>query len=405
RQTGEEIEGLTAALQKEVEVQMRMYLHLGERINNEVVRPLESFMTKDAWRVAKDISGKVQQIATAMRSHHEQIPKLSARTVSKSAKTSQQAKQKLEEESRALVQLQQKWQAEIAGLVDDFETADVARIEVIRESVLRFEHYRGELHKAGQSGTAAAKEIAKAMRPHVRIIEAMQGDVQGQGAAGHPEGKANADEAEESEEKTRGLFKRGLFRGKTRRASKTASAEQSTTSLHSRSISSNLASPGNPGNVPPSIQTASTRDTRDSEVLSPGLSSDGQSMPATARQRGDSFVSSQESHISGTAGAREPAGEGAGQTGAQAGGGDFAEWVFAEGSQDAGPVGASVGSLVHVAAGGLPPIGEDGKEEELDEAADEPPVAVAQATPVADATVGDASSNKADENTDLFNDV
>ncbi|KAJ1823400.1 hypothetical protein LPJ73_009400, partial [Coemansia sp. RSA 2703] len=206
-------------------------------------------------------------------------------------------------------------------------------------------------------------------------------------------------------EKTRGLFKRGLFRGKTRRASKTASAEQSTTSLHSRSISSNLASPGNPGNVPPSIQTASTRDTRDSEVLSPGLSSDGQSMPATARQRGDSFVSSQESHISGTAGAREPAGEGAGQTGAQAGGGDFAEWVFAEGSQDAGPVGASVGSLVHVAAGGLPPIGEDGKEEELDEAADEPPVAVAQATPVADATVGDASSNKADENTDLFNDV
>ncbi|KAJ2374405.1 hypothetical protein GGI05_007297, partial [Coemansia sp. RSA 2603] len=137
----------------------------------------------------------------------------------------------------------------------------------------------------------------------------------------------------------------------------------------------------------------------------PGLSSDGQSMPATARQRGDSFVSSQESHISGTAGAREPAGEGAGQTGAQAGGGDFAEWVFAEGSQDAGPVGASVGSLVHVAAGGLPPIGEDGKEEELDEAADEPPVAVAQATPVADATVGDASSNKADENTDLFNDV
>ncbi|KAJ1720899.1 hypothetical protein LPJ53_004522 [Coemansia erecta] len=383
KQTGEEIDGLTAALHKEVEGQMRMHLHLGERINNEVVRPLESFMAKDAWRVAKDIEAKVRQIAAAMRSHHEQIPKLSARTVSKSAKTSQQAKQKLEEESRSLLQLQQRWQAEIAGLVDDFETADVARIELIRESVLRFEHYRGELHKAAQGGTAPAREIAKAMRAHVRIIDAMQGD------AGRSEGRpaASIDEAEDT--KSRGLFKRGLFRGKTRRASKTGSTGQSTSSLHSHSVSS-LASPGNAANVPPSIQTATTRDTRDSDVFSPGLSSDGQSTPADVRLRGGSFVSSQESHLSGTAAAREPAGEPAALTGTQTSGGDFAEWVFAEGSQEAGTVDASVGSLVHVAAGGLPPISEDRKEEEPSEPAAEPPVAAADA---------------GDRSVDLFNDV
>ncbi|KAJ2783059.1 hypothetical protein GGI15_002713 [Coemansia interrupta] len=357
RHTDEEIDGLLAALQKEVEGQMRMHLHLGERINNEVVRPLSSFMTKDAWLVAKDIEAKVRHLATTMRSHHEQIPKLSARTVSKSAKTSQQAKQKLDDESRALVQLQQRWQAEIAAMVDDFETADVARIELIRESVLRFEHYRGELHKAAQGGTAAAREIAKGMQPHVRIIDAMQGDA---GRSGARPAAAGSEETEEAG--GRGLFKRGLFRGKTRRASKTASAEQSTASLHSRSVSS-MASPGNAPAVPPSIQTATTRDTADSEVFSPGLSSDGQSIPAS-RLRGDSLVSSQESHVEGTAEAREPAGERAAPAGTQGSGGDFAEWVFAEGSQEAGAVDASVGSLVHVAAGGLPPISEDRKEEE-----------------------------------------
>ncbi|ORX70913.1 hypothetical protein DL89DRAFT_143129 [Linderina pennispora] len=149
---GSEIAGLGPALQREVDDLVRMHLHLAERINNEVVRPLHVFLNTDAWKVALEIEGKIRTMASEMQSHHESIPKLSARTVSKSAKTSQQAAQKLEDEKRSLMQLQDQWQSTISTLVEDFETADVARVELIRDAVFKFEHYRSEFLKKGLGG-------------------------------------------------------------------------------------------------------------------------------------------------------------------------------------------------------------------------------------------------------------
>ncbi|KAJ2910153.1 Suppressor of Profilin deletion, partial [Coemansia aciculifera] len=173
----EEVTGLVLALQKEVDALVRMHLHLSERINNEIVRPLQAFIDTGAWSVAQSIEAKVRQMAGDMKQHHEQIPKLSTRTVSKSARASQQAKQKLEDERSALMTLQQEWQKRIAGLVGDFETADVARIEIVRESVLKFEHYKTEFFKAAQNGSSPVVGIATAMRPSTRIIDELSKDM------------------------------------------------------------------------------------------------------------------------------------------------------------------------------------------------------------------------------------
>ncbi|KAJ1936579.1 hypothetical protein EC988_008156, partial [Linderina pennispora] len=154
---------------REVDDLVRMHLHLAERINNEVVRPLHVFLNTDAWKVALEIEGKIRTMASEMQSHHESIPKLSARTVSKSAKTSQQAAQKLEDEKRSLMQLQEQWQSTISTLVEDFETADVARVELIRDAVFKFEHYRSEFLKKGLSGVASAVEVATNMTTSPQI--------------------------------------------------------------------------------------------------------------------------------------------------------------------------------------------------------------------------------------------
>ncbi|KAJ1824677.1 hypothetical protein LPJ56_002805, partial [Coemansia sp. RSA 2599] len=411
QQSSEEFSDQTQALQKEVEAQVRMHLHLGERINNEIVRSLDNFMNKSAWLVAKDIEAKIRQMATAMRSHHESIPKLSARTVSKSAKASQQAKQKLEEESRALVQLQLRWHKDIAAMVDNFESADVARVELIKESIFHFEHYRSEFHKAALNGVDVSRQAAKAIRSYTRIVDVMKGDMQSPDAGAAPSddvarnasaqasaktsavssGNRPADRGEslesvaEGDGEKKGFFKRGIFRSKTKRTSKANSPNHSaSSSMHSRSISSNMASSGLASGAPPSIQTALTKDTRESEAFSPGFSSDSasQSIPTALRQRGSSFMSSHSSRA--PEGAQEssqqgqqkqqPSAHGSQPNDASqsSGAADFAEWVFAEGSQEIVPVSmdASVGSLVHVAAAAshLPPISEvaDKQDDEQD---------------------------------------
>ncbi|KAJ1965860.1 hypothetical protein GGI12_000489 [Dipsacomyces acuminosporus] len=71
-----EIKGLSPALSKEVDDLVRMHLHLSERINNEVVHPLQTFLDNDAWKVAKDIEYKIRRWASEMQGHHEMIPKV-----------------------------------------------------------------------------------------------------------------------------------------------------------------------------------------------------------------------------------------------------------------------------------------------------------------------------------------
>ncbi|KAJ2870554.1 hypothetical protein FB639_004606, partial [Coemansia asiatica] len=422
-QLNEEFSDLTQALQKEVEAQVRTHLHLGERINNEVVRSLENFMNKSAWLVAKEIEAKIRQMATAMRNHHELISKLSARTVSKSAKASQQAKQKLEEESRALVQMQLRWHKDIAGMVDKFESADVARVELIKESIFHFEHYHSEFHKSALKTVDVSRQAAKDIHAYVRIVDVMRSDMQGSDRTPAPSKKDAAQSqsnasaqasaknsavsssnrpadrgesiesaAAEGDGDKKGFFKRGIFRSKTKRTSKSSTPNHSvSSSMHSRSISSNMASSGLASGAPPSIQTALTKDSRDSERFSPGFSSDGgasQSMQTALRQRGSSFMSSNSSRAPDNIQDISQQQRGQQQKQQQqnsaynsqpndvsesSGAADFAEWVFAEGSQDVVPatINTSVGSLVHIAAaaGHLPPISEvaDKHDDEQDE--------------------------------------
>ncbi|KAJ2238452.1 hypothetical protein H4R99_000046 [Coemansia sp. RSA 1722] len=416
--SNDELRDQAQALQKEVEAELRMHLHLGQRINNEVIGSLDNFMNKSAWLVAKEIEAKIRQMATTMRNHHELIPKLSARTVSKSAKTSQQAKQKLEEESRALVQLQLRWHKDIAQMVSNFESADVARVELLKESIFHFEHYRSEFSKATLETVSTSRQAAKDIRAYVRIIDVLRNDMQDADANAVPSTDAAPDvstqasaknstvsashrplergesmeSATEGDGDKKGFFKRGIFRSKTKRVSKNSSPNRSiTSSMHSRSISSNMASSsGLASGAPPSIQTALTKDTRESEGFSPGFSSDGasHSIPTMMRQRGNSFMSShssraaesvqdnsqaqqQQQHKQPSA-SNSQVNNGSSQS---SGGTDFAEWVFAEGSQEAVPAAmdASVGSIVHVAgaAGHLPPISEDADKRDDDGDGDE----------------------------------
>ncbi|KAJ2724069.1 hypothetical protein GGI07_002190 [Coemansia sp. Benny D115] len=421
-----EVARLTQALQAELGSQARMHEHLANRIKIEVVQVLDAFMTKDAWCVARDIESKIHKLASAMQAQHDQIPKLSARTVAKSTKASQQAKQKLEQASQTLVQLQQSWQKDIAALVADFETADVARVELIRESLLRFEHYRTEFHKASINGATPVKDLAKTSSARARIIDVLRGDIEGtqppqqqnqqqshqhnprsvshttsmessvagsssQHRSDHTSSHhdaASSMAATEGEERGKGLFKLNLFRSKTKRQhphQQTGSDSHSaSTSMHSRSRSSLAPSHGaNASGAPPSIATAHARDHRaDSDAFSPASSFDAgaQSNPALQfRGRTSTFASMQSAATrdSSSTNAAVAAGSVREQQQQQqqppvllqtstihsqsAGGADFAEWVFAEGSQEAiapPPVDASVGSIVHIASTCLPPISE-----------------------------------------------
>ncbi|KAJ2698073.1 Suppressor of Profilin deletion [Coemansia sp. IMI 209128] len=399
RQGSEEAVGLVPGLQREVDSLVRMHLHLSERINNEIVRPLQAFISTDAWSVAHSVEAKVRQMANEMKHHHEQIPKLSTRTVSKSARASQQAKQKLDDERSALVALQHEWQKRIAGLVDDFEVADVARIEVIRESALKFEHYKTEFFKAAQNGSGPVVDIAKSLRPSPQIIDVLSRDLQSspiesfdpsesslsQDTPTQPsqprtmtsdsvaasfqshrsESQGELDTAKD-EAKPKGIF--GMLRGKARVVKKKLSSSEisMSSSQHSRSLSSHVAAPS-------IISTAHTRDTRDSDGLSPGLAvaselGGGGDPRALPRYRGDSFASSSHS-------ARLTAEPGPSMQRVEAlvaqhtqkpSAGDFAEWVFTEGSQSGSggagksqdPSHSSADSLVHIPSSILPEAGE-----------------------------------------------
>ncbi|KAJ2547283.1 hypothetical protein EV175_005284, partial [Coemansia sp. RSA 1933] len=166
---------LLPQLQKEAENIIRMHLHLSGRLANEVVVPLEGFVSGEAWGAAGRIQTRLQEMAVAMHAHHDQIPKISARTVSKSARASQQAMQKLEDEKNALMGLQNEWQRSVSNLVAQFEAADVARVKAIREALLRFEHYRNEFYKAAQADISSVSELTQQYQPSVRIVDALGG--------------------------------------------------------------------------------------------------------------------------------------------------------------------------------------------------------------------------------------
>ncbi|PIA14270.1 hypothetical protein COEREDRAFT_10625 [Coemansia reversa NRRL 1564] len=357
---------LVPLLQGEAEAQARMHLHLSERINNEVVRTLERFSSTDAWKVAREIEQTVQQMAEEMRRHHEQIPKHSVRTASKSTRSTQALR--LEEEKRKLFELQQRWQTEISGLVDDFESADVARIEIIRESVFKFEHYRNEYFRAAQAATATANEAAQSAQGGPRIIDvvakASGSDSQPAAAAGGSQAHAVYGEDAETKTESKGFLKLGIFRGKTARRTRKKGSEASgsfTSSEMSPSIAS-AVSPNIGSSVGvPSVRTTYTHDTRESDAgLSPGLSVIARTPATIPRSLGrhrNSFVSSHstpKSESSSSGGAPEMASSEASRTDikAQASAGDLSEWVFAGNTQEelAAKDDAEVSgdSLVHV---------------------------------------------------------
>ncbi|KAJ1992902.1 hypothetical protein GGI26_002943 [Coemansia sp. RSA 1358] len=379
-------------LQKEVGRLVRMHLHLSERINNEVVRPLHTFTTKDAWKVAHDIQLRLQQMSSAMHAHHEKIPKLSSRTVAKSAKASQQAKAKLEEEKQALMALQNEWQSEVAGLVAQFEVADVARTEAIRDALLRFEHYRSEFYKAAQADIIPVREFAQQYQPSPRIIDVLSGRTQSQstepegsssitnnpgaayaaGASSVSPGPSSAsiqqlptdyrDGASQDDAPAKGFLKLNIFRSSTKRVKKKNSGGYSAStfsSAHSRSISSNIASPSianvTVANIstgaPPSIRTARTYESDAFSPRSPGEQrslAPSTSYVDTSGQAAANFESQGPQHAT----TMQSGGNLTQKAPLQTSVGDFAEWVFAETTQGiASPKNdsnCSVGSMVHI---------------------------------------------------------
>ncbi|KAJ2312894.1 hypothetical protein IWW54_001818, partial [Coemansia sp. RSA 2705] len=358
--------GLVPMLQGEVEMRARMHLHLAERINNEVVRPLESFFRAEAWKAALGIRNRVHGMAEEMRNHHEQIPKLSARVASKAARSTQ-LQQRLEDEKHKLFGLQQLWQTDIAGLVDDFEAADIARIEVLRESVLRFQHYQSEFFKAAQGQTVAAKEAAKQLQAGTRIVDALTRPGSGGGGDTHRDGPGpqrvgRSASASDAEDKPggKGFLKLGLFRSKTRRVKKKSSATSQ--SMASSDVSSQPAGSGSivtpdvgSSAGVPSVRTVHSHDT---EGLSPGIAEPHSSVtvPRALGRQGSSFASASSAHRSDSAseavGVPKPATLGQQSTSTQESAGDFAEWVFAGHSQEGSGAkpegGLSADSLVHV---------------------------------------------------------
>ncbi|KAJ2820835.1 hypothetical protein FBU31_005097, partial [Coemansia sp. 'formosensis'] len=278
-------------------------------------------------------------------------------------------------------------------------TADVARIEIIRESVLKFEHYKTEFFKAAQSGSGPVIDIAKGMRPNPRIVDVLSKDLQSsptesfdpdessppQNTQTQPtqqrtmtsssiadsvqshqsESQAEPDAAKD-EAKPKGFF--NMLRGKAKVVKRKISTSDASisSSRHSRSLSSNVVTPS-------IISTAHTRDTRDSDGLSPsiaaaselGASGDPRALP---RYRGDSFASSSHSvrPISEPGPSAQRVEALVTQHVQKPSAGDFAEWVFAEGSQSGSggadksqdPSQSSADSLVHISSSALSAVGE-----------------------------------------------
>ncbi|KAJ2852372.1 hypothetical protein IWW36_000259 [Coemansia brasiliensis] len=339
---------LMPILQNEVEARARMHLHLAERINNEVVRPLEAFFGSKAWTKALEVQRRVSEMAEEMRSYHEQIPRLSARAAAK-AQRSMQLQQRLEDEKRKLFELQQSWQTDIASMVGDFEAADIARNELIRESVLKFQHYQNEFCKAVQAQLAVAKDAAKQAKPDERIVDMLAR------SGSTAEGEKSGHYVSDAEDKTaaKGFLKLGMFRSKTRRVKKKSSATSQS------AASSEISQPATYGHAStdisssagvPSVRTVLSRDPEGVLAEPPST----MTAPRTLDRHGNSFVSSSSAPHSESVSESmaRPAVLGQQNSSGQGSSGDFAEWVFAghpQGSSEAkNASGPSADSLVHV---------------------------------------------------------
>ncbi|KAJ1905463.1 Suppressor of Profilin deletion, partial [Coemansia sp. IMI 209127] len=406
-----EVNVLLPQLQREAENIIRMHMHLSGRVANEVVAPLEGFISGETWGEASRIQLRLQGMAAAMHAHHDQIPKISSRTVSKSARASQQAKQRLEDEKGALMALQNNWQNSVTGLVAQFEAADVARVKTIRESLLRFEHYRNEFYKAAQADIGLVSELTQQYQPSVRIVDALGGESQTQTAgastvendrnrniagnapvsappnasgSAHPplHSGESGDESAQIEAPSKSFLKLNIFRSKTKRVKKKSSGNgtfsgSSASTGYSHSVSSGVASPSiantnvsiaNPG-VPMSIRTANTHS---SNALSVGLPSEQRNQADTPQeQQQQQQKQQQKQQAADVADILQPQSPSPqqiqqlspsqGTSRVHTSAGDFAEWVFADNTQETSSSrnnsNYSVGSMVHV-SGSLAAIDE-----------------------------------------------
>ncbi|KAJ1731103.1 hypothetical protein LPJ61_002696 [Coemansia biformis] len=336
-----------------------MHLHLAERISTQVVEPLEAFSRSDVWRSARAASKRVQQLASEMRNHHEQIPKLSARTASKASRSSQQAR--LDAEKRQLLELQQEWQAEIADLVGEFESVDAARFEHVRESVLKYEHYRSEFFKTAHARTTAATAAAQGLQARQRVADAVvrPAGARAETAGAWMESAGEHVDADDAEDKggPKGFLKLGIFRSKTKRIKKKPSAAShsiASSDVSAHRAASSVTSPdiGRPATVL-SVRTAHGTDALDSEP-SAGASTSA-ARPRRSSDRGNSFVSSRSTQqLDGNTESTAPTSAGTDdrRVSAQEGSCDTAEWILAGHSQGSPDVladsGLSADSLVHV---------------------------------------------------------
>ncbi|KAJ2663876.1 Suppressor of Profilin deletion [Coemansia sp. RSA 1200] len=402
-----EINVLLPHLQREAEHIIRMHLHLSKRLVKEVVVPLEGFILGEAWEAANHIQGRLQTMAASMHAYHDEIPKISARTISKSARASQQAKQRLEEKKDTLMALQNEWQSIVPGLVAQFEAADVARVEAIREALMRFEHYRNEFFKAAQDDISSANELTQQYQPNVRISAALDGRSQSQ-----PSGVSNAehhndattsssngnnninnnskskneadkesvsapsnassaaqpsllneggDSSVQEEAPQKSFLKLNIFRSKTKRVKKKSSGSgtfsgSSISTDYSRSISSGIVSPGTANTNPGISGSIRTTNTHDSSRLSPRI-------PGEQRSLAPSSSYAETSHQAISSGSQpqspsqrqhsiQPSSPLQKPPHMQTGTGDFAEWVFTDNTQETSSSrndsNYSVGSMVHV---------------------------------------------------------
>ncbi|KAJ2800508.1 hypothetical protein H4R21_003147, partial [Coemansia helicoidea] len=269
-----------------------------------------------------------------MRSCHDQIPKLSVRAAAKAPRASQQ--ERLDAEKRRLLVLQQEWQLEIAGLVAEFESVDAARFEHVRESVLKYEHYRSEFFKATQTRSSAVAAAAQGLRPQARVAAAVaRPTTAGQAAAGAAhDSSAELPLPDDTSDKsaTRGFLKLGIFRSKTKRVKKKASAASHSVASSdmsvSRGASGSIESPemGGPAAIL-GVRSAHELGTADAGVQD--VAADVAAHPQTLGRNSSSFASSPSpQHSDRNVGDNGPG------VSAHESSGDAAEWVITGHTQD-----------------------------------------------------------------------
>ncbi|KAJ2716072.1 hypothetical protein H4R19_000852 [Coemansia spiralis] len=351
---------VVSALQNEAAAAARLHLHLAERINTQMVEPLEAFAQGDVWRAARDASQRVHQLASDMRSCHEQIPKLSARAAAKAPRASQQ--ERLDAEKRRLLELQQAWQTEIAALVGEFESVDAARFEHVRESVLKYEHYRCEFIKAMHARSSEVKAAAQGLRPQERVAAAVAQPAgarpEAAGAIPHASTEPVYPDDASDRSASKGFLKLGIFRSKTKRVKKKASAASHSVASSEMSAnyggSSGVTSPdmGGPATV---LSAHSAHELGRADPEDPGAAPGFAAHPRALERTGSSLVSSHSTEQSdGVSVAVMPRDAGADDydVAVRESSGDTAEWVITGHTQDSPEHQAddrlSADSLVHI---------------------------------------------------------